>query len=49
MILLDVDPNWVRPGWTPLFVTLLSYISIPSSGAPSFSSASPSSTDVSSS
>jgi hypothetical protein len=23
MILLDVDPNWVRPGWTPLFVTLL--------------------------
>lgn len=23
MILLDVDPNWVRSGWTPLFVTLL--------------------------
>jgi hypothetical protein len=23
MILLDVDPNWVRPGWTPLLVTLL--------------------------
>ncbi|HVD54666.1 MAG TPA: hypothetical protein VNC13_10855 [Propionibacteriaceae bacterium] len=23
MILLDVDPNIVRPGWTPLFVVLL--------------------------
>ena len=23
MILLDVDPNVVQPGWTPLFVTLL--------------------------
>jgi hypothetical protein len=23
MILLDVDPNWVRSGWAPLFVTLL--------------------------
>ncbi|MDN5805162.1 MAG: hypothetical protein L0H26_11355, partial [Microlunatus sp.] len=23
MTLLDVDPNLVRPGWTPLFVTLL--------------------------
>jgi hypothetical protein len=22
MILLDVDPNIVRPGWTPLFVVL---------------------------
>jgi hypothetical protein len=22
MILLDVDPNVVRPGWTPLFVVL---------------------------
>ena len=23
MILLDVDPNIVKPGWTPLFVVLL--------------------------
>ena len=23
MILLEVDPNIVRPGWTPLFVVLL--------------------------
>jgi hypothetical protein len=23
MILLDVDPNTVKPGWTPLFVVLL--------------------------
>jgi hypothetical protein len=23
MILLDVDPNVVQPGWTPLFITLL--------------------------
>ncbi|HJQ89057.1 MAG TPA: hypothetical protein VJ820_16535 [Propionibacteriaceae bacterium] len=23
MILLEVDPNVVRPGWTPLLVTLL--------------------------
>ncbi len=23
MILLDVDPNIVRPGWTPLLITLL--------------------------
>ncbi|HEY6812777.1 MAG TPA: hypothetical protein VI074_08800 [Propionibacteriaceae bacterium] len=23
MILLDVDPNVVKPGWTPLFVVLL--------------------------
>jgi hypothetical protein len=23
MILLDVDPNIVRPGWAPLFVVLL--------------------------
>jgi hypothetical protein len=23
MILLDVDPNIVRPGWTPLIVVLL--------------------------
>ena len=23
MILLDVDPNIVRPGWTPLFVVLV--------------------------
>ena len=23
MSLLDVDPNVVQPGWTPLFVTLL--------------------------
>ena len=23
MILLDVDPNVVRPGWTPLFIMLL--------------------------
>jgi hypothetical protein len=23
MILLDVDPNIVKPGWTPLFVVLV--------------------------
>ena len=23
MILLEVDPNWVRPGWTPLIITVL--------------------------
>jgi hypothetical protein len=23
MILLDVDPNVVQPGWTPLFIVLL--------------------------
>jgi hypothetical protein len=23
MILLDVDPNVVKPGWTPLFIVLL--------------------------
>ena len=23
MILLDVDPNVVEPGWAPLFITLL--------------------------
>ena len=23
MILLDVDPSVVQPGWTPLFITLL--------------------------
>jgi hypothetical protein len=23
MILLEVDPNWVRPGYTPLIITVL--------------------------
>jgi len=23
MILLDIDPNLVKPGWTPLIITLL--------------------------
>jgi hypothetical protein len=23
MILLEIDPNWVKPGWTPLIITVL--------------------------
>lgn len=23
MILLDVNPNWVKPGWTPLIITIV--------------------------